>query len=576
MTRRIWIVLAFLTFVLGCVGLVWFYTYRAALEQLARQGQTDLSLASDRVMSQLARYRELAVFMVDHPAFRAATDQTSRALLLSAADKTAAYDLVYADQRGRVRATAHGKFGQDVSQDPVFARAMQGALGSGHRVMPDGGPRVFVFAAPDFAPDGRVEGAMLVAVEIETIEWGWRGSNPVTYFTDANNQVFISNRSEILSWNERGDAGGQARQGSEFAPAQVQLQNGLEVWDLQWGRYWPQRALHLTQPLPVIGMTGEVLVDIASARRLALLQAAVVGAMLLAFGAVLYQTADRRRALAQANAELEARVTERTAALLETNTTLRKEVAERHAAEAALKRAQDDLVQASKLSALGQMSAGISHELNQPLMAIRSFAENGAEFMARGKHELAAGNLTRISDLARRMGRIIQNLRAFARQDKIEAGQSDLVQVLGAVLDLTGPQLRKEGVTLTYVPPSSPLWVRGGEVRLSQVFVNLVTNAVDAMAGGDRRDLTIRITGDDPATIVIEDTGSGIDAPDKVFEPFYSTKEVGASEGMGLGLSISYGIVQSCGGSIHGENRSGGGARFTVKLVAVTEAEDAA
>ena len=125
--------------------------------------------------------------------------------------------------------------------------------------------------------------------------------------------------------------------------------------------------------LPQIGMVGEILVDVAPAQRLAGLQAAAVAAIVLALGAMLVLAIERRRTLAEANAVLESRVEARTRALSATNMRLTREVQERQEAEAALKRAQEDLVQAGKLSALGQMSAGISHELNQPLMAIRQY-----------------------------------------------------------------------------------------------------------------------------------------------------------------------------------------------------------
>ncbi|HBR36747.1 MAG TPA: C4-dicarboxylate ABC transporter, partial [Sulfitobacter pontiacus] len=159
-------------------------------------------------------------------------------------------------------------------------------------------------------------------------------------------------------------------------------------------------ALHLTRALPVVGMTGEVLLDIEGAQRLARAQAAAVAALCLAFGALLFLATERRRALSEANAALERQVAKRTAALNASNTELRREATEREEAQAALRRAQADLVQAGKLSALGQMSAGISHELNQPLMAIRSFAENAVQFLERDRPDRTAENLTRISQMA--------------------------------------------------------------------------------------------------------------------------------------------------------------------------------
>jgi two-component system C4-dicarboxylate transport sensor histidine kinase DctB len=221
------------------------------------------------------------------------------------------------------------------------------------------------------------------------------------------------------------------------------------------------------------------------------------------------------------------------------------------------------------LSALGQMSAGISHELNQPLMAIRSFAENAEEFLARGKPEVAAENLSRISELARRMGRIIKNLRAFSRQESESIGDVDLVGVVDVVLELAEARIRDEGVQLDWQRPEAPVIVRGGEVRLQQVVMNLVSNALDAMSDAAQRVLALSI---DPAgkivRLIVRDTGAGIADTGKIFDPFYSTKEVGQSEGMGLGLSISYGIVQSFGGAIQGRNDPQGGAIFAIELTA--------
>jgi two-component system, NtrC family, C4-dicarboxylate transport sensor histidine kinase DctB len=556
--------------VAALAGTIWNYGLRQALDQLARSAESDLELASDRLTSQLEVYQELAVLMSAHPDLIGLEDATRRAsaqaLLLGVADTTAALDVMFVDTTGAVLVSARGVLGPDLAGTSYFRRAMQGALGRDHGVMQPLNRRAYYYAAPAFAADGQVRGALVVVADVEDIEWDWRGSNPAVFFTDQSGQVFISNRSELLFQTRPAIGEGLVPRKGAKAPFSTSRIGPHEIWTIDWGPYLPRRALHLTRNLEVIGLTGEVLVDVAPARRLAWLQAATVLALCLAFGALLYLATERRRALAQANAVLESRVAARTTDLSDTNAQLRREVAERQEAEAALQRAQADLVQAGKLSALGQMSAGISHELNQPLMAIRSFAENGAQYLRRGEADVAAGNLTRISDLARRMGRIIKNLRAFARQENTGVGRVELVGVLDQVIELTGARLRREGVQLVFERPDHPIWVRGGEVRLGQVFVNLVTNAADAMADSPQKALTLEISDGDTLSVTVRDTGPGIDMPDKVFEPFYSTKEVGASEGMGLGLSISYGIVQSFGGDIRGENAPQGGALFTVSL----------
>jgi two-component system C4-dicarboxylate transport sensor histidine kinase DctB len=209
-------------------------------------------------------------------------------------------------------------------------------------------------------------------------------------------------------------------------------------------------------------------------------------------------------------------------------------------------------------------------------MAIRSFAENAVQFMDRDQPARATDNLTRISDMARRMGRIIQNLRAFARQETGPHERVELGGVLASAIDLTRRHMGEAGVLLDYTAPSDPIWVRGGEVRLGQVFVNLITNAVDAMAGSQQQRLTIAVTHGDTVDVTFQDTGPGIEMPDKVFDPFYTTKTAGETGGMGLGLSISYGIVQSFGGQIKGSNCAQGGAMFSVTLERALAQEQAA
>ena len=562
-------VLAFLLAVAALAGGVWRYGYLQALDQLAHRAESDLALASDRLGAQLQNYQELAVLTASHPALDGLDDPARAAaadvLLRATADKTGAMDVLFADTNGRVLAAARDGARPDLRAAPYFRRAMQGALGSGHGTDAESGRRVFAFAVPAFDARGQVRGALTFIADAELVEQAWRGDTPAVFFTDAAGEVFISNRDELLFWHRPPGAPGLAPAAGDQPPFSAGWTGRHEIWRLDWGPYLPRRALHLAREMPVIGLTGAVLVDVAPARRLAGLQAAAVAAICLAFGALLYLATERRRTLAEANTALEARVSERTAELIQANSRLRREVRERQEAEAALNKAQADLVQAAKLSALGQMSAGISHELNQPLMAIGSFAENGAQFLQRGRPDTAAENLTRIAELARRMGRIIRNLRAFARQESEAPVKVDIVQVLDGVLELAGPRMRQDGVQLDYDRPSQPVWVLGGEVRLGQVFLNLVTNAMDAMAASDRRVLGLSISGGEPLTVDVRDTGPGIDDPGKVFDPFYTTKAVGAAEGMGLGLSISYGIVQSFGGDIRGRNLADGAA-FSVRL----------
>lgn len=556
-----WGIVAYLVSVALFVVGVWWYGYIAALGQLDRRAQSDLALAADSLSAELRRYRELAVLTADRPQLAAVFTgsgalETVRPILQQISDKTGALDIVLLDTKGLPLVGTQGAPAFGHAGAPYFERAMDGALGVDHPVR--NGVRTFVFAAPLFSKFGPVIGAVLVYAGVEGVERAWRGARPVVFFTDKQGVVFVSNRSELVL---------RPRAQGDFLNYTTSEIRGMEVWQIAGSRYVPHRAVHRTQDLPVISMQGEVLLDIAPARQIAFLQAAAASALCLAFGALLFLAMQRRHTLAESNAKLEHRVQDRTAQLSSANLSLRREVEVRRAAELRLNKVQSDLVQAGKLSALGQMSAGISHELNQPLMAIQSFAENGRSFLDRNRFDMVAKNLGKISDLAHRMDRIIRNLRAFARQESEPLGNVDIGRVVDTVLELLGPKILQAKVLVLWVRPDSII-VRGGDVRLQQVVLNLISNGIDAMELSDPSVLTIEVIPEsDCVTLAVRDTGPGITEPEKIFEPFYTTKAIGAAEGMGLGLSISYGLVQSFGGMIRGRNHEAGGAIFTVELI---------
>ena len=559
-------------------GGVWWYGYGAALGQLESRGRSDLALAADQLTSELQRYRELAVLMADHPVvagllYGDIDGEEAARLLLAVADKTGALDIAVVSPSGRDLARAQAVVAGSHRGQADFERAMDGALGVEHLYNESFRRRAFTFAAPVFSPEGPVAGAVIVTADVEEVEAALRGDRPAVFFTDDRGVVFVSNRSELVFSTRTGSEGGQL---APFVSYRETLRHGLTIWQVDGGRYLPSEALHLEQPLPVIGLNGEVLLDVVPAGQIAFLQAAATVALCLAFGAILFLATERRRSLARANLELEARVARRTEELEHANRDLRHEVAERTDAEVRLKKAQADLVQAGKLSALGQMSAGISHELNQPLMAIRSFAENAEAYLQRGMPDVAAQNLARISELARRMGRIIKNLRAFAKQENEPLSDVDLVAVVDAAIEMGTSKISHAGVSLDWAAPTSAVMVRGGEVRLQQVVLNLISNAVDAMEETEDRRIEIALGHEGGRVhLSVRDTGPGIAEPEKIFDPFYTTKQIGSAEGMGLGLSISYGLVQSFGGQIRGRNHPDRGAIFTVELASVEGAQAA-
>ncbi len=556
----------YLAFAAALVFAVWQLSYREAVEQLSQSAQAGLSLAADRLVGRLERYRLLPVVLARDRAFLEALEGPAPAQmnprLRQLADLSRSLNISLVDAAGTVVAdsafdSAQSYLGRNLSNRPDFIRAMNGALGFYHLQERPDSPRGFTFASPVRDDSGQIRGALVVKADLENLELLWRGDPETVFFVDENRVVFISNRSELLLLQLGSADVDTRRYGNQplrpFPDPAETTRFGSRIWHASEDPKLPPTALLETQPLPVIGMEAYILKDLTPARESARLRAMLVAALMALFAALLWALYMRRSALArelalreEANEALEARVEKRTEQL---------------------RRAQDDLVQAGKLSALGQMAAGISHELNQPLAAIRSFSENAQIFLERGAPEKVALNLGRIADLTGRMARIIKNLRAFSRKEGEVTTDVALGRVVDDAIEIAAARLRAEGVALEWQRPETEIVARGGAVRLQQVVLNLISNAVDAMAGTTEKRIriTVRETSAE-ALICVQDSGPGLAAPEKIFEPFYTTKSTGEGEGMGLGLSISYGIVQSFGGAIKGENHAAGGAVFTVTL----------
>ncbi len=228
---------------------------------------------------------------------------------------------------------------------------------------------------------------------------------------------------------------------------------------------------------------------------------------------------------------------------------------------------KEELVQAGKLAALGQLSAGIAHELNQPLAAIRNYAFNAGLLLERGDTETTAHNLAKISSISTRMADKINHLKKLARRPSGEIGPVKLGDVFAAALELLQTRIRDLGVEVVQTSNASQTWVQADAIRLEQVLLNLLGNSLDAMEETEPKRLTLACVDAGPQVVTrIVDTGHGIAQADmaRVFDPFFTTKEVG--QGLGLGLSISYNIVKDLGGTMKVWNEPGEGTIFSITL----------
>lgn len=413
---------------------------------------------------------------------------------------------------------------------------------------------------------GRVMGVVVVKVDLEPLQNTWAEGGENVIVSDAYGVLFLSSRSDwkykalrILPKHTANRLREQQYLEQKLGPLSVERDATDEgtILTLQGLRY-----LESSRQLPDYGWRIHYLTDLKVVVKK--VNQDVIIATVLAFLLLLNILYFRERRL-----KLLSRQEAREAlAVKQMNERLQEEIAERKRTEQDLRETQDGLIQAGKLAALGRMSAAIAHELNQPLAAIRTFAASCKVFVERREMPQVLDNLDLISSLTERMANITGQLKVFARKSSREPETVDLIKMVDQVLIFITPQITNAGVKLEkQLPERGSALVRGDEIRLEQVLVNLIQNALDVMQGCEQRVLRIALVVEEGDMLLsISDTGHGIDLEnmDHLFEPFFTTKEVG--EGLGLGLSISYGIIQDMNGSIQAANRPTGGACFIIRL----------
>lgn len=573
------------------------HALRRALDDTARRADGTLDLAVASLRGQLERFERLPALIALQPQVIAmAADPlnpglvaATNAYLKDIQQRLGASDVYLMDRQGITRAasnhdTATSFVGGNFAFRPYFTGAITGGEGRFYALGTTSGKRGYYFGAPVAGAGDDAAGVLVFKIDLDAIEEAWSRGEDAIVVTDPEGVVFLSGRPE---WRFAYTRGMPETTLATLAETRRYADTALTPFPGRWmgfeGGYRilavaegeaTRRYITREAPMPEADWVLRVLIDTAPAWREA---ATVAGAVVMGLGllclgaAVALQRRARLRErleMQQAAREgLERRVNERTHELAAVNLRLEAEVAERTAAEQNLRQAQADLVQAGKLAALGQMSAALSHEFNQPLTAARTFADNAQVLLDRGRVEDARGNIARILSLLDRMTAISRHLRSFARKPGQKLSSVSLPEVVEAAREIADLRLRAAGAVLTVdLAPGLPLAV-AGPVRLQQVLVNILTNAADAVEGGaDRR---IRLAAAPTAQglrITIRDHGPGVPpavAP-RIFDPFFSTKGVG--KGLGLGLSISYNIVKDFGGDLTLASPPGGGAEFRIDL----------
>lgn len=575
---------------------------RLFVDEVRERNEAALRLAVEGLSGTLSRFEAFPALIAERPALaellEAPEDEALRVRVSAqfSEDTRAlgASDVYLMDRTGlTIAASSYLKdrsfVGRRFDFRPYFTDAVRGGLGQFFALGTTSRERGYYYAAP-VRRDGAVLGVVGVKFTVEEFEAAWQGGENDLLVSDLDNVVFMSNRPD---WHFRTlqplDTEARARIERDQQYPLERLEPLDHVISSRWGGEVidiagaPSPFLVSRLPIAEAGWQVHILTPVAPAlaqARVALL--AVLLALLVLAMVVLVIRQRRLRLLDRIETQrtqqdvLERRVAERTSDLNEANQQLTTEVQERRATETRLKTTQQELIQAGKLAALGQMSAALSHEFNQPLAAIKSYSDNAGTFLERGRVPETRENLQRISRLVDRMAEISQHLRSFARRPKDQTGPVALTAALDGALALVDVRLRRQKAVITRDVPEAEVWVIGGQVRLEQVIVNLLTNALDAMA--DIADARIEISlteGPSDALLTVRDHGPGLsgDAMGQAFDPFFTTKDPG--KGLGLGLSISYNIVSDFGGRLEAGNHPQGGAVFTLCLPRAQPAREA-
>ncbi len=481
--------------------------------------------------------------------------------------------------------TSQSYLGQDFSYRPYFTEALGGHTGRFYAIGTVTGVPGYFISAPVLI-DGAVRGVVATKVSLEAMEAIWREGSDRVLVADGHGIVFLAS-DPSLKFRATKPLDAAAR-----ASMQRTRQYGRDAYaPIDFGRTdrvggvplvsrsdaAPQgRALFAEQPLPAYDWTlllfaDAMPADIAgrSARVGAILALGVLGLIGL-YGRQHLRRVRENRAAQRA---LEAAVAARTADLSAANHTLAGEIEERTRAEGELREAQGELVQAAKMATLGQMAAGITHELNQPLAALRGLADNAGAFLRQGREADAAANLTRIVSLVDRLGKITGQLRSFSRRSGTERVAVDVGVAVSESLAILASRIRDAGARITTDLDPAAQWVVFEPIRLSQVLVNLVGNALDAVQGRPGAEVAVRAwAGEGKVVLSVEDNGPGLDraALARLFEPFFTTKPAG--QGLGLGLPISLAIAREFGASLQPRPMPGGGLAFDLVMDVAREA----
>ncbi|NMZ22861.1 sensor histidine kinase [Pseudomonas proteolytica] len=585
------------------LGFIGFWTSEYyGIRTLGENGERQLELHARTVESEISKYTYLpSLLELESSVSKLLAEpspehrQTVNEYLEGLNRRSRSRAIYVMDTTGRVMATSNWRdidsyLGEDLSFRAYFQNAVRGQPGRFYGIGSTNGEPGY-YLAHGLEERGKIIGVAVVKVRLEALEERWQRARLEAFVSDENGIIILSSdparrlkavrplsdetkerlaRSLQYYWATLNELQPLAREHLDAGTEKLTFPANSEVVaDDQEVTYLAQ-----TRPLNDTPWNFTLLTPLNDLRQAAINQGILVAVAFALVAFLLIAWNERRKviatrlaareALQEANNQLERRIAERTADLRASNERLKAQIRERRQAEETLRRAQDELVQAGKLAAIGQMSTSIAHELNQPLAALRTLSGNTVRFLERGALDTASTNLKTINELIDRMGRITASLRSFARRGD-DQGEASLAKAVDAAFQVLGSRL--DNLPLTVHRGFSQAMLQIDQTRLEQILVNLIGNALDAMHAQPAPELWLESDiHEGKYRLRVRDNGHGIDPETRkhLFEPFFTTKP--GEQGLGLGLTLSASLAAATGGNLAVEHPADGGTAFVLSL----------
>lgn len=575
----------------------WSLSWQQSLRQLERDNQQALEQFSGHLDSRLSRFRFLPQLVAKNKlladllgsADGLSNVQAVNRFLEEVNQITGASDTYLMNTAGLTVAASNWRrvptfVGQNFSFRPYFELAMQGRIGHYFALGTTSKQRGYYFSYP-VRRAAEIVGVLVIKMDLANIEQYWSDQNSQFVATDPDGVIFITTTPQwlyrsIRSLNQQDLAriedtfryAGAAVSSLTYRQADTVSDNSRIVEMglpgqpstryLASFREMPEAGWSVRVLTPLDELNGDSLVNAFAA---VLLMISVLSIALLISLRVRRQH-ERERIYREAHKQLEQKVSERTL-------DLENEIQQHRETAKTLHETRDELIQSAKLAMVGEMSASIGHELNNPLAAIRSYADNARQLLAKDKEDKVDENLERIAGLTERMARISTQLKFFSRRSSGRLERKNLNPVIQTAIEIASPQYREKQIRVDTQQVAPAVYAEVDAIQLEQVLINLINNAVHAIGECEDGEIRIGTEQDDGLVLIhVDDSGPGIEDKDlsRIFEPFFTTRE----SGLGLGLSISARIIAGMNGRLTARNLPEGGARFTISLPSTDQSDD--